>query len=517
MSDRDPSPTRAQRAESLSGWDRVHDVVIVGHGSAGACAAIESARAGADTLVLERMGRGGGTTALSTGVMYFGAGTRIQKACGFEDSVEEMFKHVRMAAGTQSDEEKVRAFCEQSLEHFAWISSHGVEFRESYVAEKTTHTFGDECLFYSGNEEVHPFAEAAVPAPRGHKPARAGEAGGYLMECLLRASDGAGAAVLNDTMALRLVQREDGRVVGVIAKHAGAELAIAARRGVILCAGGFIMNPAMVAEHAPELLQCNWKAASPGDDGLGIRIGAGAGAATANMHEGLVLNAYYPPASHLKGVLVNAQGQRFINEDAYLGRTSDAMVYRCSGRAYLVVDDEIYGRTQALHKVAAVEESFEALERALDMPEGELVHTLESYNRAAARGEDPLFHKAPKYLRPLSVPPFAALDCSTANSFYGVFTLGGLAIRASAEVVTPEGAVIPGLFAAGRNTAGLCLEGRGYASGLSIGEATFFGRVAGRNAAAMPAWEPAPSKRPQVSRSESQASEGHRKGARSEP
>ena len=49
--------------------------------------------------------------------------------------------------------------------------------------------------------------------------------------------------------------------------------------------------------------------------------------------------------------------------------------------------------------------------------------------------------------------------------------------------------MIPGLFAAGRNTAGLCLEGRGYASGLSIGEATFFGRVAGRNAAALAPWD----------------------------
>jgi 3-oxo-5alpha-steroid 4-dehydrogenase len=92
-----------------------------------------------------------------------------------------------------------------------------------------------------------------------------------------------------------------------------------------------------------------------------------------------------------------------------------------------------------VHKIAAVEETFPALERALGMPEGELVHTLERYNRDAARGDDPLFHKAPAHLRPLSVPPFAALDCCTANSFFGVFTLGGLAIRASAEVLTHEG------------------------------------------------------------------------------
>jgi succinate dehydrogenase/fumarate reductase flavoprotein subunit len=462
----------------------VHDVVVVGHGGAGAAAAIEAARAGADTLVLERMSRGGGTTALSTGVLYFGGGTRVQKACGFDDSVEAMTKHVQQAAGVQADPEKVRLFCEQSVEHFEWIASLGVEFKESYVAEKTTHPFEDDCLFYSGNEEVWPFAERATPAPRGHKPARPGEAGGYLMEQMLRASDDAGADVLNDCLALRLVQREDGRVLGVVAQHGGDTLTIGARRGVILCAGGFILNEAMVAEHAPELLQCNWKAASPGDDGSGIRMGTGAGASATNLHEGLVLNAYYPPASHLKGVLVNAQGQRFVNEDAYLGRTSDAIVYLAGGRAWLIVDDEIYAQTQAIHRVAAVEESFPALERALEMPEGELVHTLERYNAGAARGDDPLFHKASEHLRPLSAPPFAALDCTTSGSFFGVFTLGGLAIRASAEVLTPEGDIVPGLYAAGRNTAGLCLEGRGYASGLSIGEATFFGRVAGRNAAA---------------------------------
>jgi 3-oxo-5alpha-steroid 4-dehydrogenase len=118
------------------------------------------------------------------------------------------------------------------------------------------------------------------------------------------------------------------------------------------------------------------------------------------------------------------------------------------------------------------------------MPEGELVHTIEAYNRNAKAGRDPLFHKAPDYLRPLSQPPYAALDCCTASSFYGVFTLGGIATRASGEALSLDGAPIPGLYAAGRNSAGLTLEGRTYASGLSIGDATFFGRCAGKSAAA---------------------------------
>ena len=70
-----------------------------------------------------------------------------------------------------------------------------------------------------------------------------------------------------------------------------------------------------------------------------------------------------------------------------------------------------------------------------------------------------------------------------------MLTLGGLATDVESRVLTPEQEVIPGLYAAGRNAAGLCLEGRTYASGLSIGDATFFGRVAGRNAAALAPWE----------------------------
>lgn len=480
--------TRPLRLEAVPRWHDEADVLVVGHGGAGAAAALEAARAGADTLVVERMDRGGGTTALSTGVLYFGGGTRIQKACGFDDPVEQMLAHVALASGQQADPERVRRFCEDSIDHFEWFCGLGVEFKESFVEEKTTHPFGDDCLFFSGNELAHPFVQHAAPAPRGHKPARAGEAGGYLMECLLRACDESGVRVSNRSLALRLVQRGDGRVVGLVVRREGETLHLKARRGVVLCAGGFILNERMVAEHAPSLLQCNWKAASEGDDGSGIRIGMGAGGAAVNMHEGLVLNAYYPPGAHQKGILVNAQGQRFVNEDAYIGRTSDAIVHRADGVAWLVVDDELYGPTQAMHKLAAVEESIEALERALGLPENELVHTVATYNRHAARGEDPLFHKAADCLRPLSAPPYAALDCSTRGSFFGVFTLGGLAARATGEVQDAEGHVVPGLFAAGRNSAGLPLEGRTYASGLSIGDATYFGRLAGRSAAAADTW-----------------------------
>src|SRR5262245_62290828 len=64
---------------------------------------------------------GGGAAALSTGLTYFGGGTRIQRACGFDDSLPDMRAYVRLAAGAGADPERVRLYCEGSLEHFEWF------------------------------------------------------------------------------------------------------------------------------------------------------------------------------------------------------------------------------------------------------------------------------------------------------------------------------------------------------------------------------------------------------------
>ncbi len=133
-----------------------------------------------------------------------------------------------------------------------------------------------------------------------------------------------------------------------------------------------------------------------------------------------------------------------------------------------------------------VGETFEELEHGGGLPgRHALDHDVETYNRFAARGEDPLFHKHRDFLRPLDKPPYALLDFSIDTGiFYPAFTLGGLDTTVDGEVRTPSGERIPGLYAAGRTTAGLPRSGEGYASGMSVGDATFFGRRAGRAAAA---------------------------------
>ena len=81
-------------------------------------------------------------------------------------------------------------------------------------------------------------------------------------------------------------------------------------------------------------------------------------------------------------------------------------------------------------------------------------------------------------------PPYAALDCTPGSGvIYAYFTLGGLDTQPTGEVVSREGRVIPGLYAAGRSACGIPRSAAGYASGLSVGDATFFGRIAGRTVA----------------------------------
>ena len=483
-------PSKPRSAASIQSWSGEYDVIVVGFGVAGGAAAIEARRAGASVLILEQQTRGGGATANSEGTIYFGGGTRVQKANGFEDSLQNMHDHVKAAAGPTADPEKVRLYCENSLGHFDFFLSCGIEFKDTYYEEKVIFPPTDDCLIYSGNEQAWPFVEEAKPVPRGHKPMKEGSAGTYLMESLIETFEKEGGEIRNEAKVKTLVRDDaDGRVVGVIATIDGEDLALRAKGGVILTTGGFVMNKEMLARFAPHLLRCKYPIGSDGCDGSGIRMGMGAGGNAINMHEGLMTTPYFPPNTHISGLLVDARGSRFVNEDCYHGRVTDAILTKADGQAFLIVDDALYDEEKQFvpYPMAAVEETLGELEASLGIPTGELVHTVEAYNAAAATtGEDPTFHKASKWVTPLDNPPYAALDLSVDNSIWAAFTLGGLDTKPTGEVLSVDGEVIPGLFAAGRASAGLTRSGRHYASGMSIGGGSFFGRMAGRTAAGAP-------------------------------
>jgi succinate dehydrogenase/fumarate reductase flavoprotein subunit len=456
------------------------EVLVVGLGAAGAAAALEAAATGAEVLALERAGGGGGTSALSGGVLYLGGGTPLQKECGFDDAPEEMFKYLMASCGPRPDEAKLRLYCAGSVDHYHWLVDQGVPFKPVFYPHYSGEPPTDDGLVYSGSEEAWPFDRIARPAPRGHVPRIPGQAGGLLMQKLLAAVAASRARVRSDALCTALVRGEQGRIEGVRVRSGGREEAIRARRGVVLCTGGFIQDREMLRLHAPLLARCKYRVGAEGDDGSGIRLGIAAGAATLNLGMGSISLPVTPPKAILKGILVNGEGQRFVNEDVYFGRLGEYALLRHDGRAFWILDDATFVRPEVPRPVAAVGESVAELERELALPDGSLQATLALYNRHAARGEDPVFHKRGKWVVPLAQPPFGALDCTVDGSLYAAFTLGGLHTSPDGEVLAGDGRPIPGLFAAGRTTA--CLAAPGYASGLSLGDGTFFGRRAGRRA-----------------------------------
>lgn len=470
------------RARDIATWDAECDVLVVGFGAAGAAAAFEAASAGAEVLVLERAGGPGGTSAMSGGLVYLGGGTPIQKACGIDDTPEEMFKYMMAACGPGPDEALIRPYAEHSVEHFHWLVARGVPFKPELFPGNHEPFESDEGLTYSGSEHVFPFNQIARPAPRGHITQQVKNKGSLLMRHLIAAAEGAGAKTRLQSRVDALVLSDDDEVVGAVATGPDGGFCVRARGGVVLTAGGFVFDQAMLERCAPQLARCRFKVGSETDDGSGVTLGVAAGGEAIRMETGDISLVVFPPNRMRGGIFVNHQGQRYLNEDAYMGRCGEFTLLQQDGRAYLIVDDEIFERGDFPVEIAAVGETVAELESELGLPGGALQETVAYYNRHAERGEDPLMHKGANYLAPLTHPPFAAIDLDPSKAMYSVFTLGGLHIDAEARVLRPSGEAVPGLYAAGRTTSGVAKQG--YSSGMSLGDGTFFGRRAGRGAAA---------------------------------
>jgi len=472
-------------AAGVTDWSDDVDVVVIGFGIAGGCAAVSAAAAGARVLVLERAAAAGGTTSMAGGHFYLGGGTAVQQATGHEDSADEMYKYL-VAVSRDPELDKIRAYADGSVEHFNWLEDLGFQFERSYYPEKAVIQPNTEGLMFTGNEKVWPFKDKAVPAPRGHKVPVPGDTGGagMVIDLLIKRAADLGVQIRYETGATQLVV-DNGAVVGVTWKRFGETGAIRAK-SVLIAAGGFVMNPDMVAQYTPKLAEKPFVLGNTYDDGLGIRLGASAGGATKHMDQIFITAPVYPPSILLTGIIVNKLGQRFVTEDSYHSRTSGFVMDQPDSAAFLVVDEAHMERPMfPLIKFIDGWETVEEMEAALGIPEGNLVATLNSYNEHAAAGEDPDFHKQPEFLAPQDKGPWAAFDLSLGHAMYSGFTVGGLSTTVDGQVRREDGAVIPGLYAAGACAANIAQDGKGYASGTQLGEGSFFGRQAGTHAAGL--------------------------------
>jgi 3-oxo-5alpha-steroid 4-dehydrogenase len=471
-------------ASVLGGDTEAYDVVVIGFGIAGGSAALEAARAGARVLLLERAAVHGGTTSMAGGHFYLGGGTAVQQATGHADSVEEMYKYLA-AVAKEPEHDKIRAYCAGSVEHFNWLEALGFEFERSYFPGKAVIQPGTEGLMFTGNENVWPFREQARPAPRGHKVPVPGDTGGakIVMDLLRERVEEAGAEVRYETGATSLVIDSSGAVAGLAWRSFG-DTGVVRAGATVIAAGGFVMNAGMVARYTPALSAKLITLGSTYDDGLGIRLGMSAGADLKHMDEPFITAPFYPPPVLVTGLVVNSRGERFVAEDSYHARTSQFVMEQSGSAAYLIVDSAHVEQPQMpLVPLLDGYETVAAMEEGLGMPAGSLGRTLGRYNRHAALGEDPDFHKSAQWLAPQDRGPWAVFDLRLGHALYAGFTLGGLRTTVDAQVQRPDGSVIPGLYAAGACASNIAQDGKGYCSGIQLSEGSFFGRRAGRHAA----------------------------------
>ncbi|WP_318307415.1 FAD-binding protein [Amycolatopsis solani] len=515
----------------------VADVVIVGFGAAGACAALEAADAGADVIIVERFD-GGGASAVSGGVVYAGGGTAQQLDAGVDDSVDAMYAYLRLETGDVVAEETLRRFCAGSREMITWLEGNGVPFEGSLCPYKTSYPSDAHYLYYSGSEAAGGFRDAAKPAPRGHRVKGPGTSGKLLMARLGEAVRERGIRVLTQTRARSLIS-VDGRVTGLVtetlrdapasarARHRrlaryaakpgiympslrkslhrrveqierahGRELRISARRGVVLAAGGFIANRELVREHAPRY-RGGLPLGTSADDGSGIRLGAEAGGVTGELGRISAWRFITPPSAFLGGIVVDAAGGRVIDESRYGAAVGEKLIEEHGGRGWLLVDAPIVA--EARRDTKAQSQWFQGLQLRYLLRRGRVTGaTVEEVARKA--GVDPqglrasveAYHgdrdpmgKPAEFTRRLDTPPYSLIDISVRpNLGYPtpMLTLGGLVVDEDTGAVRgAAGAAIPGLYAAGRTAVGIC--SRSYVSGLSLADCVFSGRRAGINSA----------------------------------
>ena len=523
-------------------WDLEADVVVVGFGAAGACAALEAAGAGARVIVLDRF-CGGGATALSGGIVYAGGGTTQQVQAGVQDTPEAMFCYLEMEVGDAVTPGTLRDFCTGSAEMIAWLSRKGVPFRGSLCPDKTSYPGNRHYLYYSGSERS--FAHNATPAPRGHRAVGRGTSGRVLFARLAAAVGSAGVGVATQTRAEGIVMGEAGQVTGVecvsmrdapawsrgahrvlyklgkkpflyagglgrrmhksvafLERRYARPLRVRARNGVIIAAGGFVANRALLREHAPAY-RGGLALGTVADDGSGMRLGVAAGGVTKFLDRVSCWRFITPPPALLGGLLVDRSGQRVCDESLYGAAIGEAIVRRHDRRAWLLVDQNILA--SARRQLRGGLQWFQLLQAAYLMtwarvrgttvakvaakagvdPAG-LAATLAAHNEAAAAGEPDPAGKPTDVVTVLDRPPFSLIDLSVRpRPAYPapMLTLGGLVVAEdTGQVRRADGTSIPGLYAAGRSAVGLC--SRSYVSGLSLADCVYSGRRAGRHAAA---------------------------------
>ena len=429
------------------------DVLVVGGGAAGLSAAVAAVEKKASVLVLEKAGFLGGDTLISGG--YFNAvDPRRQAPQGIRDS-EDFFRDQILAAGDgRNTPEVAGVLAQESAVTLAWLERLGMKF-----LPQVFEVYGSRW-------------------PRAHKPVQP-RGTGYvqtLSEALLTR----GGRVMTDTPAEMILREADtGRLLGVRAVRNGHYVEMAARRGVVLAAGGFGANRSLIRRWAPETADLATDS-QPQMTGDMISAAEAVGARIINMtcvecvpgsppeFRYPIRLDYLPDAM----IIVNGEGRRFVEEtqgrraiaEAVLKEQARGQVCWCIASQQAVDRFDPVSQKNLLRGfyagVAWSEKTADALVRRLGMP-----WVLEK--EIAAAGKERLMTKGPFW----AVKLYLRIHT----------TLGGIATDAGARVLDETGNVISGLWAAGETVGSV--HGAERIGGNGLAAACTFGRLAGTAAA----------------------------------
>jgi len=539
-------------------WSDTADVIVIGLGGAGVAASLQSIENGLSVIAIDRF-EGGGATKASGGVIYAGGGTTTQAEAGVKDSPENMFIYLKLETDGIISDETLRDFCEKSAPTIEWLKGHNVDLRGTLWPHKTSYPAPQYFLYHSDNSLVPSYKKHAAPAARGHRGyvpikqgAKATNLGGSIFDPLKASAEGKGLKVLPYTEVRQLVTDKNGHIIGVKAlqfakpetlenyktlrakanklfamfppiipgskfffkKAMGhlekakaladsrTEIFIRANKGVVLSAGGFVFNSKMMSHYAPKYT-AGYPLGTDGDNGAGIRLGQSVGGTAENMDRITAWRFINPPLSFARGMIVNENGKRFINEMVYGATLGVEMTENHNGRGWMILDkalikqaledvkgDKALAFQRALAKLnsyfgAKKAKSVKDLAALIGVDANNLAAELEAYNKMA-RGETPdPFEKTQDDIAELNEGSLVAIDIGLAAKLFPcpTLTLGGLKVdESTGNVLDAKGKEVSGLYAAGRNAIGVASWN--YVSGLSIADCVYSGRRAANSLSA---------------------------------
>jgi len=486
------------------------DVVIVGAGGAGMTAAITAADAGKKVLVLEREPAVGGNSVKSTGGMNaaktvyqdqneFGESAGIEKTLKAAEGYADNEAITALAAKVKEQWDAYQAAPEgyfDSPELFALdtlIGGKGLNDPELVNTLVNNSAAAIDYLATIGIDLNNVAAFGGASVKRIHRPVdengKTLSVGAYTIPLLEKAcKERENLALMTETTVKKILTDENGVVIGVEAEGKNGGKVTVNAKATILASGGFGANLAMVEQYKPELKGFMTTNAA-GIQGDGILMATEIGAATVDMeqiqiHPTVQADTAALITEGLRGdgaILVNANGERFIDEVGTRDVVSAAEIAQPGSFSWLVVDNRMVEASSVIQGYIKKGfmfqgDTYEALAAELGIPADAFKATMEKWNGYVANKEDPDFGRT-SFANPLDTAPFYAVKV-TAGIHH---TMGGLKIDPETHVLNAEGQIIPGLFAAGEVTGGV--HGGNRLGGNAVADFVVFGRIAGEQAA----------------------------------